>query len=375
MTKRSQTRRSAPRRLPVELGDHSYEIVIAERALATAANELQRAGITRGTRLAVLSSPRILRLHGASLLKSLKAGGYPAGVLSIPEGEQSKSLEMVSDLCERLARNRLDRSGVLIALGGGVIGDLTGFVAATYLRGIRFVQVPTTLLACIDSSVGGKTGVDLRAGKNLVGAFHQPRLVLADLSTLTTLPLRQIRSGLYEAIKTAILADRRFFHWIEDHLSPLMAADPAFCGNLVARCCAIKADVVTRDERERDLRRILNLGHTFAHAIEAELNYGRYTHGEAVGLGLQMAATLSTRVGWLAPEERERIHGLVREVGPLPRRNDLEARRVFRRMAVDKKATSDGIQFVLPRRIGTVEVRGQVPDREVLRTLRAFGLR
>ncbi|MBI4468510.1 MAG: 3-dehydroquinate synthase [Acidobacteria bacterium] len=365
---------SSFRRLTVDLGARSYDIVIGAGALASASRELRRAGVKPGSKLAVVSSPRILRLHGAALLESLAEGGYQTGTISIPEGERSKSLSMSARLYESLARQRVDRSGVLLALGGGVVGDLTGFVAATYLRGIRYVQAPTTLLACIDSSVGGKTGIDLPAGKNLVGAFHQPSLVLTDLRALGTLPRRQIRSGLYEAIKCAILWDRRFFDWIEGNLASLLEVAPASTRTLVARCCRIKAEVVARDERELDLRRILNLGHTFGHAIEAELDYGHYTHGEAVGLGLKLSAVLAERTGSLKSAERERILRLVDAVGRLTLHRNLRAVALYQRMIGDKKTESGSIHFILPRRIGEVEVRADLPRSAVLATLRKLGL-
>lgn len=362
-------------RLRVKLDPRSYDIVIGDGALEHAAVELVHSGIAPSARLVVISSRRVLRLHGTKLTGPLRHRQWRVSEVLVPDGERSKSLGMASKLYGALTRLQADRTSVLVALGGGVIGDLAGFVAATYLRGIRYVQAPTTLLAAIDSSVGGKTGVDLASGKNLVGAFHQPRLVLTDLSTLRTLPRRQIRSGLYEAIKCAVIADRRLFRWIEDDLDALLAASVASTRRLVLRCCAIKADVVERDEREGGLRRILNFGHTFGHAVEAELNYRRFTHGEAVGLGMIMASELASRLGLLAPPKKNRISELIRSVGPLPRCDDLRAESIYRRMIGDKKTRSGLIHFILPRRIGEVEVRADVPRAAVISTLQQFGIK
>lgn len=371
----SQRGRERPTRLRVNLDRRSYDLIIGDRMLGRAGEALRRSGIAPSSRLFTISSRKILRLHGSRILDPLRREGWDVEEILVPDGEKHKTLESAARIFDALARRRADRSSVIVAFGGGVIGDLAGFVAATYLRGIRFVQVPTTLLAAIDSSVGGKTGVDLGAGKNLVGAFHQPRLVLTDLTTLRTLPRRQVCSGMYEAIKCGVIADRAFFKWMEDSLPSLLAISPADTQRLVARCCAIKARVVERDERESGLRRILNFGHTFGHALEAELNYRRLTHGEAVGLGMQMAADLATSLGILATSERDRIVRLVRSVGPSRACGDLKAAAVYRRMLGDKKATSGNIHFVLPRRIGEVEIRSNVVRAQVITTLKRFGLR
>lgn len=372
---RSEKRNRGSARLRVPLGDRSYELVLASGALSTAVAELRRCGITPDSQLVVISNRRVLRFHGSTLIEPLRRKGWEVAEIAVPEGERNKSLVMVAKLYDALVRRQADRSSVIIALGGGVIGDLAGFVAATYLRGIRYIQAPTTLLAAIDSSVGGKTGVDLVTGKNLVGAFHQPRLVLTDLSTFRTLPRRQVRSGLYEAIKCAVIADRKLFEWIEHRLESVLALSSESTQHLVRRCCAIKAAVVGRDEREGGLRRILNFGHTFGHALEAATDYRRISHGEAVGLGMLMASSMAEDTGIMPAEENARLARLIRRVGPLPKCDQLSARHVYQLMLSDKKTTSAGIHFILPKRIGKVEIRAGVPRAAVMNALRRFSLR
>jgi 3-dehydroquinate synthase len=262
-----------------------------------------------------------------------------------------------------LAAQRLERKSFIVALGGGVVGDLAGFVAATYLRGLPFVQVPTTLLAQVDSSVGGKVGLNLNAGKNLVGAFHQPRLVLCDLDTLASLPLRQYRAGLAEVIKYGIIYDAGLFRRLERDLPKLLRRDPRTLAAVVARCCQIKAEVVRQDETESGVRAILNFGHTLGHALEAISHYGKYLHGEAIAIGQVVAAKLSAQVLGLSPGEVERIERLFRRAG-LPTQLNLNApdkRKLLPAMQLDKKVSGGEIKFVLPRRIGAVEFGCQVP--------------
>ena len=257
----------------------------------------------------------------------------------------------------------MERKSFIVALGGGVVGDLAGFVAATYLRGVPFVQVPTTLLAQVDSSVGGKVGINLKAGKNLVGAFHQPRLVLCDLSTLGSLPMREYRSGLAEVIKYGIIYDARLFALLERELPKLLRRDPRTLAAVVARCCEIKADVVRQDETESGLRAILNFGHTIGHALEAISHYGKYLHGEAIAIGQVVAAKLSAQVLGLLGSEVERIDRLFQRAG-LPTQLNLSAadkRKVLLAMQLDKKVSAGQIKFVLARRIGAVEFDHEVP--------------
>ena len=297
------------------------------------------------------------RRYAKNAMASLRAAGFAPVLITVPAGETSKSLEAVQTCCDQLARHRLERKSFIVALGGGVVGDLAGFVAAVYLRGIDFVQAPTTLLAQVDSSVGGKVGVNLPAGKNLVGAFYQPRFVLCDLSALATLPMRQFRSGLAEVIKYGIIRDAALFGRLEKNLGLLLERNPAVLAETVARCCEIKAEVVARDERDGGLRAILNFGHTIGHALEAISGYGKFLHGEAISIGQVAAAKLSVAVSGLPAGEAQRIEALFRRAG-LPAAMQLSARqqaRLFVAMRLDKKVSGGEIQFVLARRIGKVE--------------------
>jgi 3-dehydroquinate synthase len=286
----------------------------------------------------------------------------------VPAGETAKSLRTVQHCYDRLAAHRLERKSFIVALGGGVVGDLAGFVAATYLRGISFVQVPTTLLAQVDSSVGGKTGVNLKAGKNLVGAFHQPRLVLCDLKTLRALPEREFRAGLAEVIKYGIIYDAALFRRLERNLDRLLARDERYLAHVIARSCAIKAEVVGQDETETGLRAILNFGHTIGHAIENISGYGKYLHGEAIAIGQTAAAWISTRLTGLPERDAMRISGLL-AAASLPtiiRLNERQRERLFAAMRLDKKVSGGEIKFVLAERIGKVAWGRQVPE-EVVR--------
>ena len=279
-------------------------------------------------------------------------------------GETAKSLKTVQSCYDQLAVHRLERKSFIVALGGGVVGDLAGFVAATYLRGIAFVQVPTTLLAQVDSSVGGKVGVNLKAGKNLVGAFYQPRLVLCDLDTLKTLPEREFRAGLAEVIKYGIIYDARLFAQLERDLPKLLQRDRTTLAAVVARCCEIKAEVVGQDETEGGLRAILNFGHTIGHAIENISGYGKFLHGEAISIGQVAAAKLSRAILGLPERDVERINNLFQRAG-LPmqiRLNSVQRRKLFAAMRLDKKVSGGEIKFVLAEKIGKVVWGQRVPE-------------
>jgi 3-dehydroquinate synthase len=283
----------------------------------------------------------------------------------VPAGETSKSVKSVEKCYDELAAHRLERKSFIVALGGGVVGDLAGFVAATYLRGIPFVQVPTTLLAQVDSSVGGKVGVNLKAGKNLVGAFHQPRMVLCDLDTLRTLPMREYRAGLAEVIKYGIIYDAELFEELERKMEKLVRRELKVLAGVIARCCEIKAEVVAQDETESGLRAILNFGHTIGHALEAISNYGKYLHGEAISIGQVAAAKLSGEILGLPQRDVERIGNLFNRAG-LPTNiglNEGQRKKLFATMKLDKKVSAGEIKFVLARRIGEVEFGQKVPNR------------
>lgn len=359
------------RTVAVALGKRSYPIFVGSgvlSALGRLAGELQL-----GRRCAVISDATVARLYAKPALASLRAAGFEPLLISVPPGETSKNLKMVQTCCDLLAHHRLERKSFIVALGGGVVGDLAGFVAAVYLRGMAFVQVPTTLLAQVDSSVGGKVGVNLKAGKNLVGAFHQPRLVLCDLRTLDSLPPREFRAGLAEVIKYGIIYDARLFARLERDLPRLLQRDPKALAEVVARCCEIKADVVRQDETETGLRAILNFGHTIGHAVENIAGYGKYLHGEAISIGQVAAARLSAEMTGLPPGEVARIENLFRRAGlPVAIKLSVAARsRLFAAMQLDKKVLAGETKFVLARRIGLVKPGQKVAPALIERVLTA----
>jgi len=348
----------------VPLGSRSYDIKIDRGLLGRLGPECAR--LKLGRRCALLTDANVGKHFAAAALRSLTRAGFEPVLLTIPAGEKSKSVRMVEKCYDQLAAHRLERKSFLIALGGGVVGDLGGLVAATYLRGVPFVQAPTTLLAQVDSSVGGKTGVNLRAGKNLVGAFYQPRLVLCDLDILKTLPAREYLSGLAEVIKYGIIYDAALFAALESCRPKLLKRDAATLGRIVARCCEIKADVVGQDENEVGLRAILNFGHTIGHAIENSSGYGKYLHGEAIAIGQVAAARLSHEVLGLPEKDVTRIEKLLRAAG-LPVQIQLSAaqrKKLFAAMQLDKKVSQGEVKFVLAKKIGKVVWGCQVqPDR------------
>jgi len=355
--------------LRVPLGKRSYDIQIGTGLLARVGVQCARLGL--GCRCAIISDTNVAPRYGHSVRKALTQAGFAADLIIIPAGETAKSLRTVEACYYQLAKHRLERQSFIVALGGGVVGDLAGFAAATYLRGLPFVQVPTTLLAQVDSSVGGKVGLNLKAGKNLVGAFHQPRLVLCDLRTLNSLPPREYRAGLAEVIKYGIIYDAALFGRLERDLPRVLRRDPACLAAIVARCCEIKAQVVRQDETEGGLRAILNFGHTIGHALEAISAYGKYLHGEAIAIGQVAAAQLSARVLGMPRQDAQRIEQLFERAG-LPTRVKLTApqrRKLIAAMKLDKKVSSGEVKFVLVRRIGAVEFGQRVPSALIERAL------
>ncbi|HXD00147.1 MAG TPA: 3-dehydroquinate synthase [Verrucomicrobiae bacterium] len=349
------------RTVKVPLGNRSYNILIGRGLLKGLGAACKKLGL--GKHCAIISDSNVARHFGKAAQKSLARAGFDVLLIVVPAGETAKSLKTVQACYDRLAQHRLERKSFIVALGGGVVGDLAGFVAATYLRGVPFVQVPTTLLAQVDSSVGGKVGVNLKAGKNLVGAFHQPRLVLCDFDTLRTLPLREYRSGLAEVIKYGIIYDAALFKKLERDLPKLLKRDPKILSDVVARCCEIKAEVVGQDETDGGLRAILNFGHTIGHALEAISGYGKYLHGEAIAIGQVAAAGLSARLTGLPSADVQRIRNLFRRAG-LPVTVKLEAaarKHLSSAMKLDKKVSGGEIKFVLAKKIGKVEYGRNVP--------------
>ncbi len=361
------------RRVPVPLGDRAYTVLVGQGLLASLGSRCCDLGL--GQQCAVISDATVASRFGSQVIDSLARAGLDPVLVAIAPGEKSKRLPVVESCLDRLAKHRLERSSFIVALGGGVTGDLAGFVAATYLRGVDLVQVPTTLLAQVDSSVGGKVGVNLRAGKNLVGAFLQPRLVLCDLDTLATLPDREFRAGLAEVIKCGIIYDAALFSRLERDLPRILRREATVLGPVVARCCAIKAEVVSQDEKESGLRAILNYGHTIGHALEAITAYGHYLHGEAISLGQIAASDLSCRLAGLSRGEADRICALFEAAG-LPVRVRLTPRQreqLFAAMRLDKKVRAGAIRFVLARRLGNVVWGQGVTDDQIHSALDALG--
>jgi 3-dehydroquinate synthase len=363
------------RTVKVPLGSRSYTIQIGEGALGELGRHCAR--LKLGSRCAIITDTNVGRRFAKPVFDSLVREGFDPALLVVPAGETAKSLKSVQTCYNQLAAHRLERKSFIVALGGGVVGDLAGFVAATYLRGVPFVQMPTTLLAQVDSSVGGKVGVNLKAGKNLVGAFHQPRLVLCDLDTLKTLPEREFRAGLAEVVKYGIICDGDLFRRIERGGDKLLARDPKMLAAVIARCCEIKAEVVGKDETETGPRQILNFGHTLGHAIEAVSGYGKYLHGEAIAIGQTLAARLSTNLADLPSTDATRIGNVFARLG-LPNRIHLtrpQIERLFAAMRLDKKVSDGEIKFVLAKRIGKVTWGQRVPEpllRQILNSQRSI---
>ncbi len=352
--------------LTVDLGERSYPIVIGSHLL-------EHAEFTRhvpGKRVAIVTNTTVAPLYLERLTATLEAAGKQCFPVILPDGEEEKNADNLMRIFTALLEHKCDRKTTLVALGGGVIGDMTGFAAATYMRGVPFVQVPTTLLAQVDSSVGGKTAINHPLGKNMIGAFYQPQLVLADTATLSTLPDRELSAGLAEVIKHGAIIDAEFFRWQEANMAQLRARDNEALAHAIRRSCEIKADVVRQDEREGGLRAILNFGHTFGHAIEAGLGYGEWLHGEAVGCGMVMAADLSVRLGYLAPEDKARIVALVQAAGLPTVAPDLGEDRWLELMEVDKKNEDGKIKFILLKPLGAAVITG-APNEALRATLAA----
>lgn len=351
----------------VDLGQRAYPIHIGPALIDR--TELFKPHL-RGATVAIVTNESVASRYLARLEASLAPLGKTIIRIVLPDGEVFKTWETLNLIFDKLLAERADRKTTLIALGGGVIGDMTGFAAASYMRGVPFIQVPTTLLAQVDSSVGGKTGINHPLGKNMIGAFYQPQAVIADISVLRSLPPRELAAGLAEVIKTAAIGEHAFFSWIEDNTAALSGYDEAALAIAVRRSCEIKAKVVGQDEREGGVRAILNFGHTFGHAIEAGLGYGEWLHGEAVGCGMVMAADLSVRLGLLSEASRARIVKVTREVKLPTRAPALGEDRYIDLMRVDKKAEAGEIKFILLKKIGEA-VMSSVPEADLRATLAA----
>ncbi|MBI3882537.1 MAG: 3-dehydroquinate synthase [Verrucomicrobia bacterium] len=352
--------------VPVLLGNRSYEIHIGPGLLGRLGAEC--AALKLGSRCAIITDKQVAKHYGPAAEHSLRAAGFDPKTIALPVGEQAKNLDEFKKCHLKLDKHRLERNSFIVALGGGVVGDVAGFVAATHLRGIHFVQVPTTLLAQVDSSVGGKVGLNTTGGKNRVGVFYQPRLVLCDLDTLRTLSGREFQAGLAEIIKYGIIYDATLFARLERDIQKLLRREPKVLAAIVARCCKIKADVVSHDETETGLRAILNFGHTIGHALEAISGYHKriYLHGEAISVGQVYAAQLSERICGLPPRDVERITRLFERaklpIRPLVKLDAARLKKLFAAMRLDKKVSGGEIKFVLAEKIGRVRFGCGVPS-------------
>jgi 3-dehydroquinate synthase len=359
------------RQIPVDLGARRYTVSVGRglaRRLPEVLSEL------RGRNTVLVASRRVFGLHGAPVERGLRKLGR-VHVALVPDGERHKGPRTLEALYEAFLEARLGRDGLVAALGGGVVGDMAGYAAATYMRGVDWVGLPTTLLSMVDSSIGGKTGINHPTAKNLIGAFHQPRAVVADPSLLETLPRRELRAGAYEVLKCAVLGDRDLFRHLAAAPEGLDGWAAADVEEAIAGACAIKADVVERDEREGGLRRVLNLGHTLGHALESVTRYRRFTHGEAVGWGMIGAAGLARDRGELSPRACERIFDAVDRIGPRPPLSDLSVPGLVEALGRDKKVRAGKLVFVLPTAVGRVAIRDDVTRAEIRRALKTMAAR
>jgi 3-dehydroquinate synthase len=336
-----------------------------ENGLLTRAGSILSELLPQASKIFVVTVPPVRKRWGAKFLTSLKGAGFSPQVIVMPDGEPSKRLANVEAMAEKLAKLGADRKAVIIALGGGVVGDVAGLLASLYMRGVEFVQVPTTVLAQVDASVGGKTGVNLDAGKNMVGTFHHPRVVLIDPNVLKTLPDREFRAGLYEALKCGIIGNVELFLRFEQNRAKILKRDPVELEWLIAQSVRLKAEVVSADEHEGGLRRVLNLGHTIGHALESETKYKSLLHGEAVAWGMIAATNIALRVGRTDSVTAGRIADSVLSLGRLPEVN-VGAKKILARLQSDKKTQNGVVHFILPREIGKVEVASDVPESAVL---------
>jgi 3-dehydroquinate synthase len=355
--------------LDVALGERAYPILIGESLLSDART---LAAYISANDILLVTNTTVGPLYAQRVLQAFK--GRRVVDLRLPDGEQHKTLDNVSRVIDVMVANRFGRDCTVVALGGGVVGDLAGFAAACYQRGVAFAQMPTTLLSQVDSSVGGKTGVNHPGGKNLIGAFHQPRVVISDTTTLATLPPRELRAGLAEVIKYALIFDAGFLTWLEQNLDALLGLDPAALAHAIYRSCELKAGVVLRDEHERGERALLNLGHTFGHAIETATGYTEWLHGEAVAAGMLIAADLSARIGLLPAADVQRVRTLLQRAGLAIAPPRMGADRALQLMSVDKKVRAGRIRLVLLEALGRARFTADYPDDALASTLAAnFG--
>jgi 3-dehydroquinate synthase len=349
------------KKIEVKVASAKYPIWVESGLLARAGKMIAKLLPSRKSRCYIVTAAPVWSLWGGALERSLAAAKIDYRLLEIADGERSKTLTVLEQLAERMASTGADRNCAVIAFGGGVAGDLAGLLASMYMRGVALVQIPTTLLAQVDAAIGGKTGVNLRAGKNLLGSFHQPRAVLSDPELLVTLPDRELRAGLFEAIKCGVIRDRKLFEALEQKKQAIISRDPQLLERVILDSARIKAQVVSADERESDLRRILNFGHTIGHALEADTGYKHFLHGEAVGWGMAAAAMIGTAVRKTMPGVAQRIVSAVLAYSPLPEVNS-RGEDILKRLQADKKTLGGRVNFVLPISVGKVTISDKVPD-------------
>ena len=354
-------------RVPIAVPQHPYEAWIEHGLLAQAGSRLREI-LPGRQRLFIVTVAPVRRKWGKKLLASLEVAGFKPSVIEMRDGETHKKLSTVADLAEKLAKDRADRNAAIIAFGGGVVGDVAGLLASLYMRGVDVIQIPTTILAQLDASIGGKTGVNLRAGKNLLGTFHQPRAVLIDPAVLSTLPDREFRAGLYEALKCGVIGNADLFHQFEQNKDKILKRDPASLERIITDAVELKAKVVSADERESGLRKVLNFGHTIGHALEAETGYRKLLHGEAVAWGMIAATNIALSVGRTDSVTAGRIADAVLGMGSLPQ-VEVSSRKILSRLQTDKKTRNGVVHFILPREVGTVEVVDGIPEAAVVQAV------
>lgn len=354
MVAKGKSKKALIRRIRVNLGKRSYPILIGSGILNQIGSELAKLPI--GKKIGIITNPTVGQYYAPPVKSALEQAGFHPYLYSIPDGESYKNLDIVRDLYYRLIDDEFDRTGSILALGGGVIGDLAGFIAATYLRGIPFIQVPTTLLAQVDSSVGGKVGVNLAVGKNLIGSFYQPKLVIIDPDVLKTLPARELRAGLAEVVKYGIIYDISFFNYLEKNIDHILNLERAYITDIIARSCEIKAMVVSQDETEQGLRAILNYGHTLGHAIETLTKYEQYRHGEAVAIGMVAAGKLGVNLSLFNAKNLRRLTALLTQIGLPTSIPDLDLSRFLDTIYRDKKVQNRTLRMVIPTKIGQVKL-------------------
>jgi 3-dehydroquinate synthase len=346
--------------IPVRLKQNAYSVLIGSGLLRRSGSEIRRLLPSAGSHVFVVTSPTVRRHCGDALEQSLQKARVPYNVLLMNDGEPAKHLHTVEQLAEQMVDARADRKAMVVAFGGGVVGDAAGFLAAIFMRGVPVVQIPTTFLAQVDASIGGKTGVNLRAGKNLIGAFHQPRVVLIDPEVLSTLDEREFRAGLFESLKCGVIRDKALFGFMEKRSARILRRDRKSLEKIIVDSVRVKAAVVAADEKESDLRRILNFGHTIGHALESATGYGHFLHGEAVAWGMIAAASIARDIRVCSAETAAQVARAVKVYGPLPA-VPCGADGVLNRLAADKKTVAGSVHFVLPQRIGKVRIMGDVP--------------